>query len=59
MEFGLLQSATPIKLRELCQVLDTLALARELHPGQRNNLDALVQALWHRQLTPRSARRVA
>lgn len=25
----------------LCQVLDTLALARELHPGQRNNLDAL------------------
>jgi DNA polymerase-3 subunit epsilon len=26
---------------ELCQVLDTLALARELHPGQRNSLDAL------------------
>jgi DNA polymerase-3 subunit epsilon len=25
----------------LCQVLDTLSLARELHPGQRNNLDAL------------------
>ena len=25
----------------VCQVLDTLALARELHPGQRNNLDAL------------------
>jgi DNA polymerase III subunit epsilon len=25
----------------LCQVLDTLALARELHPGQRNSLDAL------------------
>jgi DNA polymerase III subunit epsilon len=25
----------------LCQVLDTLALARELHPGQRNGLDAL------------------
>jgi DNA polymerase-3 subunit epsilon len=24
-----------------CQVLDTLALARELHPGQRNGLDAL------------------
>ncbi len=24
-----------------CQVLDTLALARELHPGQRNSLDAL------------------
>jgi DNA polymerase-3 subunit epsilon len=25
----------------LCQVIDTLALARELHPGQRNSLDAL------------------
>jgi len=24
-----------------CAVLDTLALARDLHPGQRNNLDAL------------------
>ena len=24
-----------------CQVLDSLALARELHPGQRNSLDAL------------------
>lgn len=25
----------------LCQVLDSLALAREIHPGQRNSLDAL------------------
>ncbi|MFA5627881.1 MAG: DNA polymerase III subunit epsilon [Thiohalomonadaceae bacterium] len=24
-----------------CQVLDTLVMARQLHPGQRNNLDAL------------------
>jgi DNA polymerase-3 subunit epsilon len=24
-----------------CRVLDTLALARQMHPGQRNNLDAL------------------
>lgn len=24
-----------------CRVLDTLALARKIHPGQRNNLDAL------------------
>jgi DNA polymerase-3 subunit epsilon len=30
---------SPIK--SCCSVLDTLALARELHPGQRNNLDAL------------------
>lgn len=28
-------------LVELCDVLDTLVLAREKHPGQRNNLDAL------------------
>ena len=27
--------------RELCSVLDTLALARQLHPRQRNSLDAL------------------
>jgi DNA polymerase III subunit epsilon len=29
------------QLGELCRVLDTLALARQMHPGQRNNLDAL------------------
>jgi DNA polymerase III subunit epsilon len=27
--------------REVCGVLDTLALARQMHPGQRNSLDAL------------------
>jgi len=26
---------------DLCKVLDTLALARQMHPGQRNSLDAL------------------
>ncbi len=31
----------PRQVAALCQVLDTLALARELHPGQRNRLDAL------------------
>lgn len=31
----------PRQIAQLCQILDTLALARELHPGQRNNLDAL------------------
>jgi DNA polymerase III subunit epsilon len=31
----------PRQLASICQVLDTLALARELHPGQRNSLDAL------------------
>jgi DNA polymerase-3 subunit epsilon len=29
------------RLGEVCQVLDTLLLARQLHPGQRNSLDAL------------------
>lgn len=29
------------KVRQRAEVLDTLALARELHPGQRNSLDAL------------------
>lgn len=29
------------RVRELCQVVDTLLLARQLHPGQRNSLDAL------------------
>lgn len=28
-------------IREYCEIIDTLQLARELHPGQRNNLDAL------------------
>lgn len=29
------------KIADYCQVLDTLPLARQLHPGQRNSLDAL------------------
>lgn len=29
------------QVTDLCKVLDTLALARKLHPGQKNNLDAL------------------
>ncbi len=33
----------PSDIREQCSVLDTLALARRLHPGQRNNLDALAK----------------
>lgn len=28
-------------ITDICSVLDTLALAREKHPGQKNNLDAL------------------
>jgi len=34
-------SEAPRKITDLCRVLDTLALARQMHPGQRNSLDAL------------------
>ena len=30
-------------LRDICSVIDTLLMARNKHPGQRNNLDALCQ----------------
>ncbi len=40
-EFARLDAATPRTLGSMCQVLDTLALARGMHPGQRNSLDAL------------------
>jgi len=31
------------KIEQHCGVFDTLALARKMHPGQKNNLDALVR----------------
>ena len=36
-----LTGASHGRLRDHCQILDTLELARQLHPGQRNSLDAL------------------
>ncbi len=30
-------------INDYCQVIDTLAIARKMHPGQRNSLDALCQ----------------
>jgi DNA polymerase III subunit epsilon len=39
-EFGRLPPPQRL-LTDLCTILDTLALARQLHPGQRNSLDAL------------------
>jgi DNA polymerase-3 subunit epsilon len=39
-ELELLQHPQP-KIADHCRVLDTLSLAREMHPGQRNSLDAL------------------
>ena len=38
-EFGYLNGYPMTK--DICSVLDTLALARQMHPGQRNSLDAL------------------
>jgi DNA polymerase-3 subunit epsilon len=40
-EFGRLDAERAIVVRDVCGVLDTLQLARDLHPGQRNTLDAL------------------
>jgi len=39
-EFNLLKPALP-QVQTVCAILDTLAMARDLHPGQKNNLDAL------------------
>jgi DNA polymerase III subunit epsilon len=39
--FALRKGGEAVKIRARCRVLDTLALAKEMHPGQRNGLDAL------------------
>jgi DNA polymerase-3 subunit epsilon len=39
-ELRLMKHAKPT-IADHCTVLDTLTLAREIHPGQRNSLDAL------------------
>jgi DNA polymerase-3 subunit epsilon len=39
--YALRSDREALRLQSRCQVLDTLAMARELHPGQRNSLDAL------------------
>lgn len=35
----------PVALAQRCRILDTLAMARERYPGQRNSLDALCKRL--------------
>ncbi|ARN75852.1 DNA polymerase III subunit epsilon [Oceanicoccus sagamiensis] len=40
-EFKLLQSKSPGKVADYCSVVDSLVMARQKHPGQRNSLDAL------------------
>ncbi len=39
-EFKLISKSNKL-VDEICSVLDTLLLARKMHPGQKNNLDAL------------------
>lgn len=41
LRWARMSSSDPVLIGSRCRVLDTLALARELHPGQRNGLDAL------------------
>ena len=40
-EFALIKQNERADISEHCSILDTLLMARERHPGQRNNLDAL------------------
>lgn len=40
-EFTLSRCAKSVVTRNICDVLDTLVFAKKLHPGQKNNLDAL------------------
>jgi DNA polymerase-3 subunit epsilon len=41
LDAELARLSQPVRIEEVAQVLDTLELAREMHPGQRNNLDTL------------------
>ena len=43
LDAELRRAGRTVLMSELCRVLDTLVLAREMHPGQRNNLDALAK----------------
>ncbi|OFC72628.1 DNA polymerase III subunit epsilon [Alteromonas confluentis] len=40
-EFAMNPATRSVKTAEICTVLDSLLLARKMHPGQKNNLDAL------------------
>lgn len=40
-EFTLADFSEQSQIKSYCTVIDTLSMARERHPGQRNNLDAL------------------
>lgn len=40
-EFKLLNKNKPEKMEQHCSVIDTLRMARKMHPGQRNDLNSL------------------
>ena len=40
-EFAMHRPTASVKTEDICSVLDSLMLARKMHPGQKNNLDAL------------------
>ncbi|GGW76723.1 DNA polymerase III subunit epsilon [Alteromonas halophila] len=40
-EFGMEPKTRSVRTADICDVLDSLTLARQKHPGQKNNLDAL------------------
>ena len=40
-EFARLEGKPVIRIADICDVVDTLVMARRMHPGQRNSLDAL------------------
>jgi DNA polymerase-3 subunit epsilon len=40
-EFNMEPKTSGVVTSNMCDVLDTLVLARQMHPGQKNNLDAL------------------
>ncbi len=42
-EFALLDKQSPGVVEDFCGIVDTLQMARQKHPGQRNTLDALCQ----------------
>ncbi len=40
-EFAMEPKTKSVVTKDICDVLDTLVMARRMHPGQKNNLDAL------------------
>ena len=45
MDYEFAKLNLPIKTNDICQVIDTLTMARQMYPGKKNNLDALCSRL--------------